>query len=310
MPDERVLIISPVRDEAAHIEQVARSVAAQAHAPALWLVVDDGSTDGTGPLLRELEREIPCMRVVSTPPGYTAAGADRLAAAAAPRAFNWGLARVDAQAYDFIGKLDGDTELAPTYFEDLLARFREDPQLGIGGGIRVERDGDGWRDLKVPREHVPGALKLYRRACFEAIGGMQERLGWDAIDETFARMHGFRTRSFPELVAVHHREWGTADGRLRGLRRYGRSAYIARQPAFWVALRSLKVAGQSPRLVSGAAFLYGYAAAALRRVPRVEDPGFARAVRRETRRRTLELARRAPRKFSAAPSVSRPYPFE
>jgi glycosyltransferase involved in cell wall biosynthesis len=292
-PAPKVLIISPVRNEAAHVERVIDAVARQARPPDLWLVVDDGSDDGTLELLREAAPLIPFMRVVQTPPGYTTATADRLAAAAAPRAFNWGLAQVDRADYDFIGKLDGDTELRPDYLRRLLAEFDQDPKLGVGGGIRVERDGDGWRDLKVPREHVPGALKLYRRDCFTAIGGVQERLGWDGIDETYARMHGFTVRSFPELVTVHHRDWGTADGRVRGLVRYGRSAYIMRHSVTWILLRSGKVAMTRPVGLSGCAFLYGYFTAMLRSVPRVEDPRFVRAVRLEQRKRLARLVGRA-----------------
>ena len=129
-----------------------------------------------------------------------------------------------------------------------------------------------WRLERVPTEHhVNGALKCYSRECFEAIGGIQERLAWDTIDETIARMRGFRTRTFEDLVAIHHRPWASADGTLRGRARYGAAAYIAHYPAYWVALRSLKVAAARPEGLSGLAFLYGYVRAALRRTPRVED---------------------------------------
>ena len=140
-----------------------------------------------------------------------------------------------------------------------------------------------------------GALKLYSRECFEAIGGIEERLGWDTIDETYARMLGFRTRSFDELVAHHHRPLGTADGRLRGRARYGQAAYIVRYGLPWVLLRSLKVATERPYGVSGAAFIAGYLRAALLREPKVEDEEFRRFVRRELRgritRSPLRLAR-------------------
>jgi hypothetical protein len=292
MPGADVLIISPVRNEAPHIARVIDAVAAQERPPDLWLVVDDGSDDGTLEILEAAADDVPFMRVVRTPAGYTKAGADRLAAAAAPRAFNWGLAQVDSAEYDFIGKLDGDTELRPDYLGRLLAEFESDSRLGIGGGTRIEQAGDGWRELKVPREHVPGALKLYRASCFAAIGGVQERLGWDGIDETYARMRGFGVRSFADLIAVHHREWGTADGRMRGLVRYGRSAYIMRQPVLWVVFRSFKVGASRPVVASGAAFLFGYVSAMLRAVDRVEDPQFVRAVRQEQRRRVARLAPR------------------
>jgi hypothetical protein len=132
---------------------------------------------------------------------------------------------------------------------------------------------------------VHGAVKCYTRGCFAAIDGVQERLGWDTIDETYARMHGYATRSFEDLVSIHHRPVGTADGALRGRARHGECAYIAHYPLVWVTLRAFKVAGSRPRGISGAAFLYGYARAAVRGIERVPDPVFRRFTRRELYRR-------------------------
>ena len=115
------------------------------------------------------------------------------------------------------------------------------------------------------QHHVPGTLKCYSLECFQAIGGIQERLGWDTIDETYARMRGYRTQAFQDLVAHHHRPWGSADGTLRGRARHGRCAYIVQFPLPWVTLRAFKVARTRPRGLSGVAFLYGYLRAAARR---------------------------------------------
>lgn len=285
--DTRVLLITPVRNEAKHIVRTARALAAQTRRPDLWLVVDDGSDDATPQLLQELEAEIGFLRVLSTPEWHTAAGPDRLALAAEARAFNWALGTVNAVEYTHIGKLDGDIELPADYFERLLSGFAEEPALGIGGGTLLEPGRSGWRSDRVPDYHVRGALKLYSADCFEAIGGIEERLGWDTIDETYARMRGFVTRSFPELVALHHRPVGTADGALRGHARHGECAYILHYGSAWILLRSLKVAASRPVGVSGAAFVYGYLRSALRRQSRVDDEQFRRFVRRELRGRLL-----------------------
>lgn len=287
--EPRILVISPVRNEAAHIELVARAMAAQHVRPALWLVVDDASTDGTLELLRRLEPAIPFLRVIQAPAVENMANArDRLARAAAPRTFNAGLRTVDWREYTHVMKLDGDIELPPTYFSDLMARFDADERLGLAGGVLVEPTADGGhRDIVIPRVHVHGALKCYTRACFEAIGGLQERLGWDTIDGTYARMRGFSTRSFTEIVSVHHRPIGSADGTVRGRARHGECAYIAHYTPTWVALRALKVAGTRPRGLSGVAFFYGYVRAAARRTERVPDREFRRFARRELRQRML-----------------------
>jgi biofilm PGA synthesis N-glycosyltransferase PgaC len=295
--NERLLVISPVRNETNHFELVARAMAAQTRPPDMWLVVDDGSTDGTPAVVEGLSRELPflvLLRARQTP--TRAPVRDRLAAAAAPRTFNFGLRSVPWDAYTHISKLDGDMELPPHYFERLLEEFRRDPSLGIAGGLRTERVRGRMRLERVPPEHhVNGALKCYTRACFRAIGGIEERLGWDTIDQTYARMRGFRTRTFSHLVAVHHRPWASADGTLRGRARYGTAAYIVQFPLWWVSLRSFKMATWPPEGLSGAAFLYGYLRAAAGRTSRVEDDTFRRFVRRELRARLMARARLQPR---------------
>ncbi len=286
MTEDRMLIISPVRNEEHHIEGVARALCEQTRPPALWVVVDDNSTDATGDVLARLAERIEFMRVVQTPPNFTVKSADRLAVAAAPRAFNYGLDSVgDFSRYTHIGKLDGDVELRPDYFERLLAEFERDPTLGIGGGVILEqRDGE-WQATSSAPEHVRGALKLYTRDCFADIGGVVERLGWDGIDEVLARMRGYTTRSFDCAEALHYRETGSADGRLRGHVRWGEAHWILNHGVTWTVARSLKTARLKPRVASGAAYLYGYARAAARRVPRVEVDGYREFVRAEQRRR-------------------------
>jgi glycosyltransferase involved in cell wall biosynthesis len=281
----RVALISPVRNEQPHIELVVRAMAEQHRPPDCWVVVDDGSDDGTLETLRSLEADVPFMSVISTPPGYTEASGDRLAAAAAPRAFNFGLRTVDWTEFTHIGKLDGDIELPPDYFERLLRKFDKAPWLGIAGGVLAERSGDGWRRLNIPRHYVQGALKLYSVECFRAIGGVHECLGWDGIDGVYARMRRFETRSFTDLVARHHRPWGSADGTLRGRARHGQAAYILHYPPSFTAVRALKVARARPRVLSGAAFAYGYARAAVAGDAQVDDPDFRAFVRAELRAR-------------------------
>jgi glycosyltransferase involved in cell wall biosynthesis len=283
---KRVLIVSPVRNEAAHIELAAAAIAAQTRPPDAWIVVDDGSTDETPQLLQELSAQMPMLTVMATPPGYTRDRGDRHAAAAAPRAFNVALRSVDWRAFTHIGKLDGDIELPPDYFDGLLAEFDRDSVLGIGGGVLVERAGAGWRPTRAASHHVRGALKLYSRECLEAIGGVQECLGWDGLDQTYARMRGYRTASFEHLVARHHRPVGSADGTVRGRVRGGQTHYVLGFSLPWVAVKAVRYGLERPRVVSGFAFLYGYLRAAARpSVVRAGDAQYRRFMRRDELRR-------------------------
>ncbi len=298
--DQRLLVISPVRNEADHLELVARSLAAQRRCPDLWLIVDDHSNDDTFEIAERLAAELPFVEVRRAPEHPPLLDPrDRLASAAAPRTFNFGLESIEWGEFTHITKLDGDMELPPEYFERILAEFEADDRLGMAGGLRRELVRGKWRLERVPTEHhVNGALKTYSKDCFEAIGGVEERLAWDTIDETVARMRGFRTRTFEDLVAIHHRPWASADGTLRGRARYGAAAYIAHYPTYWVALRSLKMATARPEGISGLAFFYGYLRAAIVGTPQFEDGEFRRAVREETRDRVLGRLRGSPRAVS------------
>jgi hypothetical protein len=294
--EPRVLVISPVHNEAAHIERIARALARQELPPARWIVLDDASSDDTEARLRALAPELPFLTVLSSAEAPDLERApDRLAKAAAPRAFNRALATVDWREYTHVMKLDGDIELSPAYLRRLMARFAADPELGLACGDLYEEDADGTsRRLPIPPTHVHGAVKCYTSACFAAIGGVQNRLGWDTIDETYARMRGFRTRSFSDITAIHHRHLASADGVLRGRARHGECAWIAHFTFPWVAMRAVKVGRSRPRAIGGAAFLYGYVRAAVRGVERVPDSEFRAFARRELRQRMLRAARLRP----------------
>jgi biofilm PGA synthesis N-glycosyltransferase PgaC len=285
----RILIVSPVRNEGSHIERVVRAVAAQTLPPARWIVRDDRSTDDTLAILRRLEAEVPFLDVVEAGPPDLSQTRDRLALAAELVAFNAGLeAAGDRSGYTHVMKLDGDIELPPDHFERLMERFAADPRLGLAGCVLDEPQADGgMKRITIAPTHVHGAVKCFTAECFGAIGGLEPRLGWDTIDETYARMRGFRTASYSDLVGIHHRPLGSADGTLRGHARHGECAYIAHYQLWWVALRALKVGTRKPVGLSGLWFLFGYLRSAARRVDRVPDAEYRRFARGELRARAV-----------------------
>ncbi len=251
--------------------------------------------------LAALEPELPFLRVVHTPTNFTVDSGDRNAAGGPDRAFNFGLEQVgDWRSYSHLGKLDGDIELPPEYLETLLERFAAEPELGIAAGCVTElRDGEWWTMPTPPDDATPQA-RLYTRECFEAIGGMPPYLGADVITVTYAKLRGFRTRTFFDLPYRHLRPMGSNDGERRGRRREGRYQYIVHYRPLWVLLRALVVARRfRPYGTSGLWFLAGYVEAAVRRIPRVPDPEYRAFARAEQRRRmrggVRKLLRLSPR---------------
>lgn len=165
-----------------------------------------------------------------------------------------------------------------------MAEFARRPSLGIAGPTLYEPDGEEWHEVLAPRFHTRGAAKLYSRACFAAIGGLEGGLGWDTIDEVRAMTLNFTSRSFRHLHASHHRPQGGAVGLCRSRIATGRAAYrIGYSPLFMVA-RAVWRTFERPYLVGGALMLFGYCQGYCK-TKRISSPELVRFVRRQQIRR-------------------------
>jgi glycosyltransferase involved in cell wall biosynthesis len=280
----RFVIITPVRDEEKHVAETIAAVAAQEVPPAEWVIVNDGSTDRTGEILDEFAAKIPWLRVVHRPNrGYRKAGGGVI------EAFNAGLAALQCKHWEFIVKLDGDLTFAPDYFVRCFEHFQRDPALGIGGG-EIYHSIDGQLALEPnPRFHVRGATKIYRKACWEAIGGLWVAPGWDTIDEVKANMYGWKTYSFPELRLLHHRFTGSAEGLLRDRIKHGVACHVSGYHPLFVVAKCVSRIAQRPYVVGSAAILYGFVKGYVTRVPRVSDPPMIHYLRNQQLRRLCGL---------------------
>jgi hypothetical protein len=183
------------------------------------------------------------------------------------------------QDYDFIVKLDGDVSFGPTYFESLLREFAARPRLGIaGGGVYELLDGE-WT-LCTVTDHVRGCTKMYRRACFEAIGGLVPTMGWDGIDEWKALALNWEVRSFTELKVLHHRCTGMATGKLKSRIEEAHAAYyMAYHPLYMIA-RGIHHLASRPYVIGGIAMVVTCFADWLRGRERLTDPSLVRYIRR------------------------------
>jgi len=259
------VIITPARNEADLIEVTLKSVANQTVRPLKWVVVSDGSTDGTDDIVARYSKEYPWIQLVRTPERKERNFAGKVFA------FNTGYAEVKNLDYKVIVSLDGDISFEPDYFEFLLAKIAEDSNLGLTGTPFQELSGGMYDYRFVSREHVSGACQVFRRECFEAIGGYVPVKGGsiDHIAVISSRMKGWKTRTWTEKVCIHHREIGTAQQSVVNARfKYGVKDYRIGNHPLWEVFRACYQMTRSPICIGGLALGAGYFWGALRRVER------------------------------------------
>lgn len=276
----RYVIITPVRDEEGYIASTIESVCSQSVRPVEWIIVNDGSTDGTGEIVDRFAREHSWIRPVHRENrGFRKPGGGVM------EAFYAGYKLIQCQEWDYLVKLDADLTFDADYFDKCFQRFQQDPKLGIGGGeIRHEIAGE-MKAEKNPDFHVRGATKIYRRACWEAIDGLWTGSGWDTIDEVKANMKGWKTYTFTELGLFHHRFTGTEEGLVRDRVKHGVGCYVAGYHPLFVAASCMKRLTQKPRVIGSLAILYGFLKAHMTRPPRLKDRSYFAYIRGQQLRR-------------------------
>lgn len=275
-------VITPARNEEKFIRETIESMTQQTIRPQEWIIVDDGSTDDTGKIVQQYVERYPWIRHVTLP-----AGGSRELGARVVHVFYEGYRLVEAE-YDFIVKLDGDLSFDSDYFERLLEKFAKDSRLGIAGGGFYDRVGNQWRLEKVPVDHVRGATKVYRKACFDEIGGLPPVKGWDGIDEWRAQMKGWKTRSYNELIVHHLRPTGASYGKFGRYIREGEECFFLGYSWPIILARSLYHGfSHWPPIVRGIGIFWGYLRSWLARKPQFDDTEVIAYMRRKQMRRIL-----------------------
>jgi glycosyltransferase involved in cell wall biosynthesis len=273
----KYVLITPAHNEEAFIEKTLDSMSAQTLLPEQWIIVDDGSSDRTAEIIQRYARRFSWIQLVQRPPRLDRSFAGKV------QAFNAGFEHVQSVSFEVIGNLDADLSFEPDYLEFLIQKFAEDPRLGVAGTPFTEGDGyDSARHSFEGENHVAGGCQLFRRRCFEDIGGYipNPAGGIDWVAVTTARMKGWRTRSFPQKRFHHYRPLGTA-GRsgMAASFSYGEKDYYLGGSPLWQLFRVAYRATKQP--LDGFALLVGYCWAALRRMKRAVPPELMSFHRRE-----------------------------
>ena len=298
------VIVTPARNEAQFIEFTLRSVVAQTVRPLRWVVVCDGSTDGTDGIVTRYAAEYPWIELVRMPERAERNFAGKVFA------FNAGYDRIKDLDYQVIASLDADTSFDPEYFQFLLTKVANDPLLGLTGTPFQELSGRTYDYRFVSIEHVSGACQVFRRECFEAIGGYVAVKGGsiDHIAAISSRMKGWKTRTWTEKVCIHHREIGTAQRvALSSKFKYGVKDYVIGNHPAWELFRAGYQMALPPFGVGGLALGAGYMWAMLRRVNRPVPQELISFHRQEQLRRLKKFFRlggASPKSTMSRPSDS------
>ncbi len=259
------VLVTPARNEVQFIELTIKSVLAQKILPLRWIIVSDGSTDGTDEIVMKYSAQYPWIELLRMPERRVRNFAGKV------HAFNAGYMSLKDLPYDVIGNLDSDVSFDSEYFPFLLERLSEDQQLGLVGTAFKDGSGTTYDYRFVSIEHVTGTCQLFRRECFEAIGGyVPSRCGAvDSIAVIKAKMAGWKTRTFKEKLLLHHRGFGAAEQTVLVARfKNGAKDYVVGNHPLWELARVLYQMTKKPLITGSLMLASGYLWSAMRQIER------------------------------------------
>lgn len=279
-------IVIPAHNEASFLPVCLQSLVDQSLPAAEILVVDDHSTDDTAAITDLFAAQYPNIRLLSITSHHRHEPGSKVV-----QAFNKGY-KVLEQDYDVICKFDADLIFPPNYLETLAKHFESRPEVGmVGGFCYIEKD-DYWAlESLTNKDHIRGALKAYRKACYEAIGGLRSSMGWDTADELLAQYYHWEVVTDQSLHVKHLRPTGTTYSK-QAKRKQGEAFYKLRYGFFLSFIASAKLAvikGEPFLLID---YLQGYLQARKQQLPYLisqKEGEFIRKLRYRKMREKLKI---------------------
>ena len=272
----KYVIVSPVRNEEQYVEKTLNAVISQSILPAEWVLVNDGSSDKTADIIEPYTRKYPWIKLIHlNDRGYYLPGEGVV------NTFYKGYEALQTTDWEFLVKLDCDLSFEQDYFETLLKRFNQDPHLGIASGCIYNVIGGKLIKEKSQEDHPFGASKMYRRECFEEIGGIKRIPGWDLADLLAAQMKNWNTRCYFDVVVAHYKIGGIRrTGITKGKFLQGRFQYRFGYTFFYTLLKSFYHLTSRPYIISGLGLITGYIYAVIKKDDRYYDDDMIKFLRK------------------------------
>jgi poly-beta-1,6-N-acetyl-D-glucosamine synthase len=286
MSTRSYVLVTPVKDEASTIGLTIASVVRQTVLPREWVIVSDGSTDGTDEIVGASSRLHEWIRLLPRGPRP-----DRSFAAVVLNTLA-GIRALNCHDYEYLGLLDADVSFQDDYFEQLLNRFEANARLGLAGGVVID---SGAPRTRLPRNRVdvPGAVQFFRRTCFDSIGMLFPipEGGWDAVACAMARMRGFETQLMIDLIVDHLKPRNISQGGpIRRIWQIGVRDYAVGYDPIFELVKCVGRVNEQPILLGSVSSLCGYFTAALQRKARVVPSYVVAHLRREQRQRLCRMS--------------------
>lgn len=282
----KYVLITPVKDEEAYIGETISSVINQSLRPMNWVIVNDGSSDRTEQIVNDAIKKYSWIHLICL------AQRRERSFSSVVHATETGVRALTIEDYEYIGLLDSDVRFEKDYFEKIIKYFEDFPGLGLGGGMVVD---PSQRKDRFPRNRydVPGATQFFRRKCFERLGSLIAipEGGWDALTCARARMLGFETRLFTDLVVEHLKPRNIAEGGvLRRIIQMGVRDYALGYLFVFEIFKCLSRLAEFPPVAGAAAWFIGYLGASLtNRKKRLIPNDLLRFIQFEQRQRLKQV---------------------
>lgn len=265
------LVIIPFYNEENYLEKCVDSIISQSLLPTKLILVDDNSSDGSIEVAKQFAKDYEWIEY------YRNSSADKKEQGVKViKAFNYGLAQVDYNNYDFISKLDADLEFPSDYFEKVLTAFKN-KKIGLSGGKIQEYRGESWKVIPQASYHIRGALKTYRKECFVEIGGLMPVLGWDGLDEMKAFYYGWQSE-IVDVPVKHFRPASSDYNPLELSKKKGYGAHLNGASFFMTFLRMIFKFKSKPRFKNGLYYMKGYLEARRKKLPKNVDNDLAKFI--------------------------------